>query len=375
MEPSSASALLVKEIFVLRSIACLSIAMLHTIRSSIDNFGLTDHLEVLNALQMLMMYATPMFVFISEFVLARSKSDQKPVDFMKKRLKYMIFPYVSIAVLYSLIEIQGMGKSLSFSLFLFESAKNILLADYYGYFILVILQFSLLHLIFRKWIEPRYSMKQVIFCSFVINALYLSFFNFIDSSSIPLLNNYYIFDFLNTVPIFAWLFYFTFAFYCGKYYESFILLLNKYKNRLIIMAGVAGAVMLYVYLSGIIEQQYSKRVDVLAYATLMILIFFFLSSKIKRIPKSLMMLSQYSFGIYLLTRFILFAVNKVFPEYFSYTSFLIYIVVAFSSAIIGSIAITYLLNQTRYGTFVVGMIGVSIPDKTASARKETVVIE
>jgi len=66
---------LVNEIFVIRVIACLAIVLLHSITSTLGHFKNIDSFthELLIALQMALIFGTPVFIFISEFLLSKAQ--------------------------------------------------------------------------------------------------------------------------------------------------------------------------------------------------------------------------------------------------------------------------------------------------------------
>ena len=86
----------IDEIFLLRSIACLSIVFLHAFaRSFLEENG------VVNSINMLLTFGTPTFVFISEFILARSYLGKLPSDFWRKRVKFVLLPYLLFGTFYA----------------------------------------------------------------------------------------------------------------------------------------------------------------------------------------------------------------------------------------------------------------------------------
>jgi len=363
---------IVKEVFMLRSVACLGIVLFNTLGTAIDQFGLdqeaSEHallLKWINSVQMLLLFSTPMFVYISGFILSKSYPERVPSDFLSKRAKYILIPYVLVALLYSIVELYTESSTHTFKLFVYEAAKNILLADYFGYFLLVVFQFYLLHLLFVRHVSRRFSMKQVITVSIAVNALYLAAFSLFDLASLPY-SNYYIASFLNKVPAPAWIAYFSIAYYCGLHYESFIRLLNRRIKWLFILIIVCGAAVLAAFLFGWIDRIYSKRIDVLFYAIGMILGMFYLSRK-WRTPSVLVLISRYSFGIFLVSRFILFGVALLAPTSYSVAKFGTFTIIAFVVAIAGSIMVTYMLNRFRYGAYLVGRIGRGLKKEVKSA--------
>ena len=86
----------IDEIFLMRSIACLSIVFLHGIaRSFLEENG------IVGSISLLLTFGTPTFVFISEFILARSYPEQLPTNFWGKRVKYVLFPYLLFGTFYA----------------------------------------------------------------------------------------------------------------------------------------------------------------------------------------------------------------------------------------------------------------------------------
>lgn len=355
----------IREIFVLRSIACLGIVLFNTLGSAIDQFSLsesTDHtgmLEVIHSVQMLLMFSTPMFVFISEIIMSRSYGKQIPSGFLVKRAKYILIPYLAMAILYSIVDVYMEFSEPTIKNYLIELAKNVIMADFFGYFLLVIFQFYLLHIYFVKYVLQKFPMRSVIAWAVAINIIYLAAFNLFDLTSLPFAN-YYLVSFLNKVPIFAWIAYFTIAFYCGQHYESIIAYLNRKLKWVLGFVVLSGAIVMGIYLSAIIGHIYSKRFDVLIYTICVIFALLGLSSRMRQVPAVLVSISRYSFGIFLLTRFILFGVSKFGWVNYSPSRFLLFSVLSFFAAIIGSVGITYVLNKIRFGPYIVGRIGVDL---------------
>lgn len=202
----------IDEVFLLRSMACLGIVFLHSFARS---FLETN--EIVNSMNLLFTFATPTFVFISIFILARSYPDQLPINFWGKRVKYVLFPYLLFGTFYA--GSKGLEVALSsdisfvraFGSFLW---RHILLGDYHGYFILIILQFYVLYYFFHSHLK-KWSPKVVLPVAFLITSAYLGFFNFVPPVQTPV--GEYIWAKLYWIPFLGWLFYFTLAYYCGRY--------------------------------------------------------------------------------------------------------------------------------------------------------------
>lgn len=359
------SSKVIKEMFMLRSIACLGIVLFNSLDTAITHFNLSESAghsvtpAIIHMIQMLLLFSTPMFIFISELIISKSYRDGVPPDFLKKRAKFILIPYLAMAFLFSIIDVNIDHAVPTFKLYLYELAKNLLLADFFGYFLLVVFQFYLLHILFARWISRRFSMRSVLICSIGANVLYLAIFNLIDLESLPF-GNYYIISFLNKVPAIAWLGYFSIAFYCGRNFEAFIEMLGRQIKWVIAFVILSAAAMLILNQAGIMDRVYSKRFDVLFYTIGIIFIMVHYSKKLTRVPVVLVKVSQYSFGIFLLTRFYMYGVSQLAPAQYSLPNLLLFVVIAFAVAVFGSIAVTHLLNKIRFGPLITGRIGIGI---------------
>lgn len=169
----------IHEITFMRSFACLSILLMHITTMTMNVSGKTI---VLETLQMSLMYGTPMFIFISEFLLSNAYPDKIPKGFWAKRLKFILVPYVFMGVFYAGIDTILRNGGTNF--FLLESIKHIFFGYFHGYFILIIFQFYVLHVIYIKYISRKYSDKTILTVSITVNIFYLSVFNFIDLTEI-----------------------------------------------------------------------------------------------------------------------------------------------------------------------------------------------
>lgn len=73
----------IKEIFMIRCISCLSVVLLHIISMvlMLQAEALADISHTVDSFRTLLMFSTPAFIFISEFLLARSYPDGVPDGF------------------------------------------------------------------------------------------------------------------------------------------------------------------------------------------------------------------------------------------------------------------------------------------------------
>ncbi|MDZ5711441.1 acyltransferase family protein [Jeotgalibacillus haloalkalitolerans] len=346
---------LVKEIFLLRALACLAVVFIHAITSlnrNVDGNAAFHHTELiagLSLLQVLLMFGTPMFIFISEFVLAKTYHSSTPAHFLTKRMKYIFVPFLVIGFVTMMIDILQAG-SLTGKQLLFMFYDYFIAGNFNGYFIMIIFQFYLLHLFFIRYVQHRFSPKAVLSVSIAVNLLYLSYFNFVDP--------YTFFPYKMT--FLAWIGYFTIAFYCGKYHESFLTFLNRYKYMITLTLLVTAASLVFLHVSGLYQEIHSKRIDIFIYTVSLAFFLFYVGTKLNSLPSVIVKISQYSFGIYLLHPFFLLAYRNLLNPQLIQNDYLyafVYLVFAAVISISGSILTVFILNKFKAGAYIAGKVG------------------
>ncbi|WP_335870661.1 acyltransferase family protein [Bacillus sp. 2205SS5-2] len=347
---------MVNEIFLMRSVACLGIVILH----SVDRVFPEGSSVIISLVKLLLVCSTPIFIFISEFILAKTYREELPSTFWGKRIKYVLLPFLFFGTFYALAK--AIQESLGseghvVTLFLTFLWKHLILGDYHGYFILVIFQFYLLHYFFHKLLKKANPVL-MIGLSLLTTLAYLGFFNFTNPLPTPIWE--YIWETFYWIPFPGWLFYFTLAYYCGVYYEEFITSLKKSAKWILITPILFAIISLTIDRLGWIEVISSKRVDMVFYSTSLILLLYYAANQMKNIPRFFIVISQYSFGIYLFHPFYLAVMYMVF-SIISYTfspavEFLLYVT---GSTLLSMIS-TYVLNKLPFGKYVSGRIGIGM---------------
>lgn len=340
------------EIDFLRSIACLSVVLLHSIKYSIgfdvDVESLDTTSYVLVVISGLLAFGTPTFIVISEILLSYSYPYKIPNNFYGKRLKVILIPFVSMAFFYAVVIWYKTPGEIPIN-FLYN-----LMGNYHGWFVLTIFQFYLLHHLFTKFFY-KHSMSKVLIVTFLINLVYLSFFNLYESSS----SNDFISYFWRRgywIPFIGWLFYFSIAYYLGKNYHKCLYLLKKYKVWIYLLLPFSiGIVIAFNNILPSAEFG-SKRFDMVFLTFNVIAIVLLLTSNVKKLPSIVKLISRYSFSIYLLHWFFLLVQFKIFDFTgfdFGHYNILFY----FITCIVGSITTSYVINRFRIGKYIVGNTG------------------
>jgi len=356
---------LVPEVIWLRCIACVAIVAIHCINLTFTNYEgslASQTVTLLEVIKLGLLFGTPAFVFISEFLLAKSYSTYIPDKFLWKRVRYILIPYFTMAVVYAFYSLIRSDKLTPYALVV-KILRNIVVADYIAYFIIVIFQFYILHIIFTKYFQSL-SPKLFIPLCLAINLLYLGFFNFVPPFQI-IPGAEYIWTRLYWVAFPGWLFYFSVAYQCGKNYTAFKEFLNLNIKWIILIPIFTFLAIAFLKFTMILPETNSKRIDILFYALSMIFVIFYFASKTKRIPWVIDQISRYSFGIYLLHLMFVQTISKLFYELHPFINLPLTFIVSISLSII----FTYLLHKLKIGNYFVGKIGISFT-RTNKANKQ-----
>ncbi len=342
---------LINELFFLRSMACLSVVLIHAISYTYQIYALNPtQIIYLKKIQMLLMYATPSFICISLIILSHSYKNRKPQNFWRKRWQFILLPYFCIGLVYAAA---FSGQSLQPFEFVIKLLKIYFLGEWVGYFVIIIVQFYGLYFLLDKYLQ-RFQPATMIFTGFIINFIYLYHTNFMPP--IPFLKTISFYKYSHLLFL-SWIFYFFVGYYIGRNLKRFIELLNRYWYLAFI-----GILVNYVLINYLIDQRLlttisSKRVDILLYTCSVLFALYFIGSKIKRIPSIILLISQSSYGIYLLHDIVLKHVGIKISKLFS-LPFPIYILILFLTGVFIPMGIVYLINKWNKGAFLVGKIDV-----------------
>ncbi len=345
---------LVHQIFFIRFVACVSVVFIHAITDTLIVYDLDPiTTKVLKNMQMVAMFATPVFVLISEFVLGFSNSKSK--GFWRKRIQFILIPYLVIGFVYAIVPYIERGFA-NFELvpFIVRVAKIYFPGSWHGYFVIIIFQFYILHYFF-KHILDRYSPKIMIPISFIINFTFLFYTNFAPRIDHPVMHWYYE-NKISVILFVGWLFYFVIAYYSGTHIRTFEKLLEKYRVWIFLGTAVNLAIILYLVNNNIFTSISSKRVDIILYTVFMFFTLYYIATKMKKIPQWVMVISQTSYAIYLLHP--LFQVNLLRNIVLKdlNLNFGIYTAILTIIGILGPAGIAILFNRWKYGALIVGKV-------------------
>lgn len=339
------------EVFLLRSIACLCIVLLHSITRVY-----TDESGVISYWKLFLSYGTPSFVFISELLLAYAYPVTTPQGFLLKRIHFILIPYLCFGLLEAAIDSARPMLGGDWFAFFEKASFYLFLGEFPGYFVLVIFQFYLLHLFCQKYVFSRFKPSVLLLAAFLINTIYLAFFNFTDPVPTPV--GEYIWERAYRLPFLGWIFYFMLAYYCGTRLNTLYDTLRRFRW---VLAGAvlasAGLLAVNNYLN-VIESISSKRVDMVFFTSAFMLWLLYAASRLNNISNILIKISQYSFGIYLVHPFVfmvLFFGLRRLPWLIDNP---VGVVLLFSAGLPLSMFAVYVLNRIPWGAYVIGRIGI-----------------
>lgn len=330
-------------IFWMRAMACLSIVMIHTITTTFYKFEMPNEGYLLRVFQLLLLYATPIFVFISEFLLAKHYKTEVKEGFVKQKLLILGIPYIIINL--GLAYVYGHPENLK------EYMESVNFMMFHGgtltYFIIIIFQFYALHMLFAKYLVKLNPIK-MIFYSLIITSLFWAMRTFIDAPDAFYLN--WMWQREGWMVFIGWISYFLLGFYMGYYYETFMANIQRYSVHILVGTLIVTVITVFNYLSGWLTLVDSKRIDTPLYVTMIILVFFLISSYTKYVPRFFIFISNYSFSIYLIHYFIVHRLGKL------HDNPAFNILFTFTLTVTFAICITYLFNLTKFGKYIVGVL-------------------
>lgn len=341
----------ISEVSIVRAIACMSVVLLHSIKFSTGESTEGPVQFGMWTLAGLLSFGTSTFVFISALILAYSYPKDLPKGFYKKRIQFLFIPFACMAVFYAITS--GIMNDWSIPKLVVYN----MLGAYHGWFVLVIFQFYILHQLYARYID-RFRPMTVLVVSLIINVGYLAFFNLVP----PISDNQYvayIWDRGYWMPFTGWLFYFSLAYYCGKNYQQFLNVLEKYKWW--IVAALPVSIGLIVYNNAFSSFGFgSKRMDMILFTVVMIFLMFLAFRRVTNIPPVLNLISQYSFGIYLVHWFYLEMMDLAIETFGIQIGYL-EIPLLFFTGIALCIVTINLFNRFKLGQYIVGRINVRRP--------------
>lgn len=330
-------------IFWMRAISCLGVVLTHSISVTLGQNPDLEKNEWPTYVQLFLMFSTPTFVFITEFLNSYIYGGELKKGFFRKRLLFLGVPYMFVNVIWTFNHHSPTN--------IMEFIDGFLLVSIRGYsvtyFIVIIFQFYILHMIFGK-ILSKVKPFPIIIASIIITSMYWGV-RLIFPAPDNLIGSL-IWGKEGQTIFFGWITYFLLGYYIGIYYHSFMSKIRDYKYHIIGLFIASIIIVILTHNLGINSAIGSKRLDTPIYTTAVILMFFLLNTYVKYVPKFILFISNYSFSIYLLHLMFLNRMTVLSGSIFED------ILYKFIITIVLSICITYIINLSNFGKYLVGNI-------------------
>ncbi|SFS45210.1 Membrane-bound acyltransferase YfiQ, involved in biofilm formation [Paenibacillus sp. BC26] len=343
-----------KELFLLRTVACLSIVFLHSVDVADGWF--------FGGVRLFLSFGTPAFILISEIVLANAYPTHTPKGFLKKRLRYIAIPYTCFVIIYSLQNTFTLEGKAEISVLVTNLFKGFFLGETSAYFVAIIFQFYLLHMFFVRYVFNRFRPQWILIIAGLVNVSYLAFFNLVSPPDHP--TAIYVWDTFYRMPFIGWVFYFAVAYYLGRNYVQYLSMLQKYRYYIYASVPLTGIVMLFLFMSDIIPVLSSKRFDMIFFTLSTVFMLLIVAARLRGVPSFIVKISQCSFGIYLVHPLVL----SVMDQFFTLPKNMISAFVLFLFALGGSMGIVIVFNRFSWGSYFIGRIGVGLDLKRPNNR-------
>ena len=335
------------EITYARAIFCILVVLIHAFTEFLNDTEPTAFSHNIAAfLRILLLFATPCFIILSELLLAMRYTDQLPKHFFLKRLKFIVIPYIIIGTFDAYSHYLDNINDTTFKASFFST---VLYGDWYGWFVFVILQFYVLHALLKNVLNKA-KPSTMLGISFVISATHATLMHF-SSGYTSLMDDIY--PFFHRTFILYWLFYFVFGFYLGKYYDQVIQFIRETKLWLLCI-WFACIMLIYInynYFDSTYAQ--SNRFDLLVYTVLsfMLIIYILWWFRHAHIP-FLLIISEISFFIYLTHRLLISYISRALSPFILHPWIYFVLLVIFTLSF--SIGLALILSFIPYSKFVVG---------------------
>lgn len=335
------------EITYARAFFCITIVAIHSFPGLLNDADTPDaSLPFYEFLRVLLLFATPSFIILSEILLSMRYSNGLPDDFFLKRIKFILIPYILIGTFFSLMNyLDSDGSQGFFEIF----TNNVLYGNWHGWFIIVIFQFYILHALFYKWLNKANPLIMLVI-SFLISLTH-SLLAYAYEPYFQWWDTYYPFHNRTALPF--WIFYFIFGYYLGKNYER---IMSSVKRHLWPLCGLWALSVLWIFIMyHFFDVTYVKsyRFDLLLYTVFTFLLVLYLMQVIGKHKFTLLLLiSDVSFFIYLSHPLVNSYLSKALASFVGVPSIFLILLTLFTLGF--SLGMAFVLSHFPLSRFVIG---------------------
>lgn len=356
------------EINIIRAIMCLAIVLTHSISNYLRNVEVDQaaYDQYILWIRFALLCSTPIFILLSETLISKNYPNGLQKGFFWKRIKFILIPYLLVGLV---VSYKSAGGDLA--VFIDVIQKKVLYGQWYGFFVIVIFQFYILHWLIGKYLA-RVNPIGPILISFVISFAHVYCYVHMEAYQNFILNEYPLWY---KTHIFTWLFYFIVAFYIGQYYEQLVtFLINKIWVP-ILMTIASYGVIVFNYKVMDYGRISSERYDMFLFS---VSVFFLLVALIRKFSfdnHTLVMISNFSFFIYLTHMIFLpyfVKLSMTFGDhFFSYVISMAFLTVA---SCIGVAFLLYQSKLTRHFTGKIKYLEPAVPKQKVERERELEVV-
>jgi surface polysaccharide O-acyltransferase-like enzyme len=146
---------------VVRGICILGVILIHVATGSTLYGQSATFADCLIFSSCLSRFAVPVFIILSGFSLSLNLKNEKAISFYRRTIKFLLIPYVIYSISYSAFLMRKSGDAMIL-------IRNLLTGFPHLWFILLILQFYLLHPFLSRWYRGRKSHGMIVISAFLI---------------------------------------------------------------------------------------------------------------------------------------------------------------------------------------------------------------
>ena len=328
-----------------RVILCVMVVMTHLLTQYSINTNPDDNqIQVLYWIRNIFIVATPGFIILSEMLTAMNYKERLPKGYLWQRMKYILVPYFAVGLFYSFTE-SIYNEAGVWEIF----SNSILLVNWYGYFIIVIMQFFVLNVIIYKINPVILKSKMMLVLSFIINFGFLySYYNtdFVWNA----VNDIYPLG--DTTFIFGWIFFYFFGAFLGMHYEAVKVFVEQQAALIILMVLISYGIFI------VLSRDDFYTVTSFDYALILyhmasFLMILYISTQFVGVTNELVtIISTFSFFIYLFHPLILPGIYTVTEAFADMT--IIFLLLSMLLVIGTCIGVGLILKQFDLFKFVIG---------------------
>lgn len=333
------------ELIYLRAIICITIVMIHLITMYTNDLQDSDvaQLKLTFYIQNLLIFATPSFIILSQ-LLTTLNYNKINVSYLITRFKYILIPYLVLGIFYSFGEsLKGYGS------FTDQFIENIVLGYWYGYFIVVILQFYVMSYIVYKINFKIFNSKLILGFAFIIQ---ITFLGLLQNNSSFADFFYSVYPLNETTFILGWIFFFFLGGYIGYNYSKITRFLSEYL-LIVVFLAIISFVSFAVFFTHDYWLVSSFDGKLIFYHTLMFLLVLGVSLHFNNLMfNSINLISSYSLFIYLLHPIFLRDIYNFTSVFLEYT--IPFIILSLLFIIGACIGIGILLREFYIFRFIIG---------------------